>query len=40
MPQGNQQDIRDIPDNISKKLTLIPVKTLDDVLSHALLTRK
>jgi ATP-dependent Lon protease len=40
MPQGNQQDIRDIPDNIRKKLTLIPVKTLDDVLSHALLTRK
>jgi ATP-dependent Lon protease len=40
VPQGNQQDIREIPDNIRRKLTLIPVKTLDDVLSHALLTRK
>lgn len=39
MPQGNQQDIREIPDNIRKKLTLIPVKTLDDVLSHALLRK-
>ncbi len=40
MPQGNQLDIRDIPDNIRKKLKLIPVKTLDDVLQHALLNRK
>ena len=40
MPQGNQPDIRDIPDNIRRKLTLIPVKTLDDVLQHALVNRK
>jgi ATP-dependent Lon protease len=40
VPQGNQLDIRDIPDNIRKKLKLIPVKTLDDVLQHALLNRK
>jgi ATP-dependent Lon protease len=40
VPQGNQPDIREIPDNIRRKLKLIPVKTLDDVLKHALLSGK
>ena len=39
VPDGNQPDIRDIPDNIRRKLKFIPVNTLDEVLQHALLNR-
>ena len=39
VPDGNQSDIRDIPENIRRKLKFIPVNTLDEVLQHALLTR-
>ena len=37
VPFGNQPDIKEIPDNIRRKLKFIPVKTLDDVLKIALL---
>ena len=39
VPDGNQSDIRDIPENIRRKLKFIPVNTLDEVLQYALLTR-
>ncbi len=37
VPQGNERDIKEIPDNIRRKLNFIPVKTLDEVLKNALL---
>ncbi len=37
VPQGNERDIKEIPDNIRRKLRFIPVKTLDEVLKNALL---
>jgi ATP-dependent Lon protease len=39
IPDENQKDLPEIPDNVRHKLTIIPVKTMDDVLKHAL-TRK
>lgn len=36
IPDENQKDLPEIPDNVRSKLTIIPVKTMDDVLKHAL----
>jgi ATP-dependent Lon protease len=36
IPDENEKDLADIPDNVTKGLTIIPVKTVDEVLKHAL----
>jgi ATP-dependent Lon protease len=37
IPQDNEKDLEDIPKNVLKNLEIVPVKTIDEVLSHALL---
>lgn len=39
IPQENVKDLEDIPENVKRDLTIIPVSTVDEVLEHAL-TRK
>ena len=36
IPEENEKDLADIPDNVKEGLTIIPVTTVDEVLSHAL----
>ncbi len=36
MPKDNEKDLDDIPDNVKKDLTLVPVESMDDILRHAL----
>jgi len=36
IPQDNEKDLADIPDNVKKGLSIVPVSSLDDVLAHAL----
>lgn len=36
IPAENQDDLHDIPTEVTKKLTIVPVKTVDDVLSRVL----
>ncbi|HIS29551.1 MAG TPA: endopeptidase La [Candidatus Avamphibacillus intestinigallinarum] len=36
IPKENEKDIDDIPEDVSKELTFIPVSHLDEVLRHAL----
>ncbi len=36
IPEENEKDLADIPANVKDVLEIIPVRTLDDVLSHAL----
>ncbi len=36
IPQGNSKDIPDLPEEVRTKLTIVPVKTVDEVLQHAL----
>jgi ATP-dependent Lon protease len=36
IPQDNEKDLVDIPDNVKKGLTIIPVTMVDDILGHAL----
>jgi len=36
IPIDNEKDLAEIPDNVKKGLTIIPVATADDVLKHAL----
>ncbi len=36
IPYENEKDLVEIPDNVKQGLTIIPVKTADDVLKHAL----
>jgi len=36
IPQDNEKDLADIPDNVKKALEIIPVFSAEDVLSHAL----
>jgi ATP-dependent Lon protease len=36
IPQENEKDLAEIPDNVKKGLAIIPVSTVDEVLSHAL----
>ena len=39
IPQENEKDLAEIPDNVKRGLEIIPVSTLDNVLEHALVTR-
>jgi len=36
IPQDNEKDLADIPDNVKQSLKIIPVSTADEVLRHAL----
>ncbi len=36
IPEENEKDLAEIPDNVSDALTIIPVRTVDEVLGHAL----
>jgi len=36
IPEGNEKDLTEIPKNIKDKLTILPVKWIDEVLEHAL----
>jgi ATP-dependent Lon protease len=38
IPSENEKDLADIPDNVKRALTIIPVSTVDEVLGHALVT--
>ncbi len=36
IPQDNEKDLADIPDNVKRGLKIIPVRTADELLRHAL----
>ena len=36
IPSENEKDLEDIPDNVKKDLTIIPVESMDDILALAL----
>ena len=36
IPRENEKDLDDIPDNVKKDITIVPVDTMDDILQHAL----
>ena len=36
IPEENEKDLADIPDNVKEALNIIPVTTVDEVLKHAL----
>lgn len=36
IPEENEKDLAEIPKNIKDKLTIIPVKWIDQVMEHAL----
>ena len=36
IPQENEKDLAEIPKNIKDKLTIVPVKWIDEVFEHAL----
>jgi ATP-dependent Lon protease len=36
IPQENEKDLADIPDNVKSALEIIPVNTMDEVLAKAL----
>ncbi|HCK83154.1 MAG TPA: endopeptidase La [Hyphomonadaceae bacterium] len=36
IPKDNEKDLAEIPDNVKKGLTIVPVATVDDVLARAL----
>ena len=38
IPKDNEKDLADIPDNVLKGMTIIPVSTVDEVLGHALVS--
>ena len=40
IPKSNQKDLKEIPTNVKNDLTIIPVKTIDEVLKLALVTNK
>lgn len=37
IPQDNEKDLPDIPANVKKAIQIIPVRNIDEVLSHALI---
>lgn len=39
IPKDNHKDLTEIPDNVTESLVIVPVKTLDEVLQHALVNR-
>ena len=36
IPQENEKDLADVPENVKRELEIIPVSTVDQVLAHAL----
>jgi ATP-dependent Lon protease len=38
IPQDNAKDLEDIPQNVKKGLEIVPVRTIEEVLSHALVS--
>jgi ATP-dependent Lon protease len=38
IPKDNEKDLAEIPDNVKKGLTIIPVTSADEVVKHALVT--
>ncbi|OYQ33391.1 endopeptidase La [Niveispirillum lacus] len=38
IPKDNEKDLAEIPDNVKKGLTIIPVSTVDEVIAQALVT--
>jgi ATP-dependent Lon protease len=36
IPSENEKDLAEVPDNVKRELTIIPVATVDEVLAHAL----
>ncbi len=38
IPKDNEKDLADIPENVKRGLTIIPVSTVDEVLTHALVS--
>jgi ATP-dependent Lon protease len=38
IPRDNEKDLAEIPDNVKKGLTIVPVGTVDELLKHALVT--
>jgi ATP-dependent Lon protease len=39
IPQENEKDLPDIPDNVKEGLTIIPVSHVSEVLKHALVSQ-
>jgi ATP-dependent Lon protease len=39
IPKDNERELSEIPDNVKKGLTIIPVTTVDDVLENALVSK-
>jgi ATP-dependent Lon protease len=39
IPQENEKDLPDIPDNVKEGLTIIPVSHVSEVLAHALVRK-
>lgn len=39
IPHDNVKDLKEIPENVKEGLNIVPVKTVDDVIGHALLKR-
>lgn len=39
IPDDNMKDLAEIPDNVKRGLEIVPVKTVDEVLLHALVTK-
>ena len=38
IPQENEKDLAEIPDNVKRALKIIPVDLVDEVLDHALVS--
>jgi ATP-dependent Lon protease len=38
IPKENEKDLAEIPDNVKKGLTIVPVGTVDELLKHALVS--
>jgi ATP-dependent Lon protease len=36
IPSENEKDLAEVPDNVKAEMTIVPVSTMDEVLSHAL----
>src|SRR4030095_2239860 len=39
IPKENEKDLAEIPDNVKKGLTIIPVTTVDEVIANALISK-
>jgi ATP-dependent Lon protease len=40
IPEKNKKDLTEIPQNVKRKLTFIPVRRMEDVLSDSLVDRR